>query len=54
MYATPDAVYREVRERIDIFNRDGGYVCNAIHNVQGNSPIDNVLAMFKAIKDASR
>jgi len=54
MYQTPEAVYREVRERIDIFNRDGGFVCNAVHNVQGNSPIENVLAMFKAIKDSAQ
>ncbi|HXR48695.1 MAG TPA: uroporphyrinogen decarboxylase family protein [Candidatus Limnocylindrales bacterium] len=54
MYQTPEAVYREVRERIDIFNRDGGYVCNSIHNVQGNSPIENVLAMFRAIRDSGQ
>jgi hypothetical protein len=52
MYESPEAVYREVRERIDIFNRDGGFVFNAVHNIQGNSPIENVLAMFKAIKDS--
>jgi uroporphyrinogen-III decarboxylase len=52
MYQTPEAVYREVRERIDIFNQDGGFVCNAVHNIQGNSPIENVLAMFEAIKDS--
>jgi uroporphyrinogen-III decarboxylase len=52
MYATPSEVYREVRERIDIFNKDGGFVCNAVHNIQGNSPIENVLAMFKAIRDS--
>ena len=54
MYQTPEAVYREVRERIDIFNRDGGFVCNAVHNVQGNSPIENVLAMFRAIHDSAK
>jgi len=53
MYQTPDDVYREVRERIDIFNQGGGFVCNAVHNVQGNSPIENVLAMFRAIKDSA-
>ena len=52
MYQSPEAVYREVRERIDIFNEDGGFVCNAIHNLQGNCPIENVLAMFKAIRDS--
>jgi len=54
MYETPEAVYREVRERIDIFNRDGGFVCNAVHNIQGNSPVENVLAMFRAIHDSGK
>jgi hypothetical protein len=54
MYQTPEAVYREVRERIDIFNRDGGFVCNAVHNIQGNSPIENVLAMVRAIHDSGK
>ena len=54
MYQKPEDVYREVRERIDLFNKDGGFVCNAVHNIQGNSPIDNVLAMFKAIKDSAK
>jgi hypothetical protein len=27
-------------------------VSNAIHNIQGNVPIENVEAMFKAIKDS--
>ncbi len=52
-FGTPDEVYREVRERIDIFNQDGGFVFNSIHNVQGNTPTDNMLAMFKAIHDSS-
>jgi len=53
MYESPEAVYREVRERIDTFNQDGGFVFNAVHNIQGNSPIENVLAMLRAIKDSS-
>jgi hypothetical protein len=51
-FGTPEQVYREVRERIDIFNQDGGMVFNAIHNIQGNVPIENVEAMFKAVKDS--
>jgi hypothetical protein len=53
-FGTPDEVYREVRERIEIFNDGGGFVFNSIHNVQGNTSIDNVLAMFKAIKDSGK
>ena len=52
-FGTPDQVYREVRERIAIFNDGGGFVFDAIHNVQGNTPIENVEAMFKAIRDSA-
>ena len=51
-YGTPDEVYREVRERIEIFAPGGGFVFNSIHNVQGNVPIENVEAMFRALRDA--
>lgn len=51
-YGTPDDVYREVRERIEIFSPGGGFVFNTIHNIQGNVPVENVEAMFKAIRDS--
>jgi hypothetical protein len=49
---TPQETYREVRERIEIFNDGGGFVFNSIHNTQGNTPPENILAMFQAIKDS--
>lgn len=52
-FGTPDEVYREVRDRIAIFNRDGGFVFNAVHNVQGNSPLENVEAMFRALRESA-
>jgi len=51
-FGTPQDVYREVRERVDLFNRDGGFVFNAVHNIQANTPIDNVMALFNALRDA--
>ncbi|MBN2507000.1 MAG: methyltransferase [Verrucomicrobia bacterium] len=53
-FGTPDEVYREVRERIDIFAEGGGYVFNSIHNVQGSVPISNLLAMFRAVDDSRK
>jgi hypothetical protein len=53
-FGTPDDVYREVRERIEIFAPGGGFVFAAVHNVQANTPVANILAMFKAIKDSAR
>ena len=51
-FGTPDEVYREVTEKIEIFNDGGGFVFNSIHNVQSNVPVENILAMFKALKDS--
>jgi hypothetical protein len=51
-FGTPAEVYDEVRERIEVFNEGGGFVFNAIHNIQGNVPIENVLAMFRALRDS--
>jgi len=52
-FGTPDEVYREVRERIDVFFEDGtGFVFNTIHNILSNVPVENILAMFRAVNDA--
>jgi hypothetical protein len=51
-FGTPDEVYRQVRERIEIFAPGGGFVFNSIHNVQSNVPVENLLAMFRAIRDS--
>jgi uroporphyrinogen-III decarboxylase len=52
-FGSPDEVYREVRERIEIFAPGGGFVFNTVHNVQANTPTENILAMFRALKDAA-
>ncbi|MDY0166699.1 MAG: uroporphyrinogen decarboxylase family protein [Thermoguttaceae bacterium] len=51
-FGTPDEVYREVRQRIDIFNDGGGFVFNTIHNILGNTPLENVQAMFRAVRES--
>jgi uroporphyrinogen decarboxylase len=45
---TVEDVRREVRRRIDDFAGDGGYVLAAVHNIQGEVPPENVVAMFEA------
>lgn len=52
-FGTPEEVYRQVRERIDIFAPGGGFVFNTVHNIQGNTPTENIVAMFRAIRDSS-
>jgi uroporphyrinogen-III decarboxylase len=51
-FGTPDEVYHEVRERIDILNDRGGFVFNSIHNIQSNVPTENILSMYRAVNDA--
>ena len=51
-FGTPEEVYSEVRERIRIFNEGGGYVFNAVHNIQPRTPPENIMAMVEAIRDS--
>jgi len=48
-FGTPDEVRRQVAERVRIFSQKHGYVFNPIHNIQCNTPTENVLAMFEAL-----
>lgn len=50
-FKTPKEVKAEVRQLIDIFNRDGGFVFNAIHNIQSNIPIENIVAMIEVLNE---
>jgi len=50
-FGTPDEVKNEVRERIEAFAPGGGFVWNAIHNIQARTPVENVLAVFEALKE---
>lgn len=50
-FGTPAQIREQVKQRLEIFSRGGGYVFNAIHNVQAKSPLANVLAMFEAVHD---
>ncbi|MEN6337172.1 MAG: uroporphyrinogen decarboxylase family protein, partial [Phycisphaerales bacterium] len=53
-FGSPQEVYDQVRRRIEIFNTPTGMVFNAIHNVQAKVPVENVLAMFRAIQDSGK
>jgi hypothetical protein len=51
-FGTPDDVRAEVKERIEIFGRGGGFVFNTVHNVQANTPAENLVALYEAVKEA--
>jgi uroporphyrinogen decarboxylase len=48
---TPEQVYQETTRTIDILGRNGGYIVSPTHQVQGDSPVENVIALFDAARD---
>jgi len=53
-FGTADQVLREVEENISTFMPGGGYVFNNVHNIQAGVPVENILAMFQAVREAGR
>jgi len=50
-FGSPEEVRRQVSERCRIFGKGGGYVFSAIHNIQQKVPIENLMAMFEAVRE---
>ncbi len=50
-FGTPDEIRQEVRRRMEIFGPGGGFVFNPIHNVQSGVPLENLLALYEAVRD---
>jgi len=50
-FGTPAQVREQVLQRCEVFGRNGGFIFDSVHNVQGNTPIKNVVAMMEAVKE---
>jgi uroporphyrinogen decarboxylase len=50
-HATPQEVYRETTRVIDVLGRHGGYIVSPSHQVQGDTPPENVVAVCNAARD---
>lgn len=49
-FGTPEQVRQQVKERLDILSKGGGYVFAPIHNVVAKTPVENLIAMYEAVK----
>jgi hypothetical protein len=49
-FGTPAEVRQEVLERCEIFSKNGGFVANAVHNIQAKTPVENIIALLDAIR----
>jgi uroporphyrinogen-III decarboxylase len=50
-FGTPSQVREQVLQRCEIFSKSGGFVFDAIHNVQARTPVANVVAMVEAVRE---
>ena len=50
-FGTPDEIRNEVRARVDALASGGGYILCTAHNIQADTPIENVKALLRAYKD---
>ena len=50
---TPDAVISNVRYLVRTFKEKGGFVFNQVHNIMGNVPPENIVAMLDTAYEES-
>ncbi len=50
-YGTPEEVRGEVRRRLEDLMPGGGFVFNPVHNIQGDIPTENLMAMWEALRE---
>jgi uroporphyrinogen decarboxylase len=52
-FGTVNDVVTEVRESVEIY-RNARWICNPCHNIQPNTPTDNIVAMYDTIYDLGK
>ena len=50
-FGTAAEVREEVLRRCEVFAANGGFVFNSIHNAQAGTPLENIVAMFNAVRE---
>ncbi len=50
-FGSLEDVRAEVESRIETLGRDGGYVLSAVHNIQPDVPVENILTMYRHARE---
>jgi hypothetical protein len=53
-FGTPEQICNEVKHRMEIFGRGGGFIFNTVHNVQARTPPENLVALYEAVREYRR
>jgi len=51
-FGTIEEVRQEVLDNLRILGQDGGYILAPCHNIQVNTPVENILAMYETCYNA--
>jgi uroporphyrinogen decarboxylase len=49
-YGTPKQIKDEVKRRVEILGKGGGYIIAPAHNIQDDTPVENIIAFFEAVQ----
>jgi len=50
-YGSPQDVRNEVKDRVRKLAGNGGYIFCTAHNIQADTPIENITALFSAYRE---
>ncbi len=50
-FGSPDEVRAQVRENLEMFRSARGYIVAPCHNIQPNTPTENIVAMYEAVHE---
>ncbi|MBN2314060.1 MAG: hypothetical protein JXM79_09030 [Sedimentisphaerales bacterium] len=50
-YGSPDDVRNEVKDRVEKLADKGGYIFCTAHNIQADTPIENIITLFDAYRE---
>ena len=49
-FGSTEDVRREVRERVRVLGKGGGYICGPDHSIQANMPPENIAALYDELQ----
>jgi uroporphyrinogen decarboxylase len=52
-FGTPEDVTDEVRRRIETVGKNGGFILAPAHNLQPDTPLENIFAMYDAVRNSA-
>lgn len=50
---TPEEIIAEIKRRASVLSKGGGYILAPAHNMQADTPLENIFAFFKGVQECS-